>query len=115
MTPQFQWVIQPMDARSQDFFDDSKAYFEKRTKKKTLALLDDLDPGRGYELNEEAYDMGGRCIDPYVFKEYRDSSTGDLYAFEVASMGVEYLYRQPWLFAKDPSHLRFALHNLLEV
>lgn len=65
-----------MDANSQAFFYNSKAYFEKRTRDKALDPLKNLELGKSYKRNEMAYDMKGRCIDPYAFKEYRDPATG---------------------------------------
>ncbi len=108
-------MMHAMDENSQAFFDDSKDFFERRTQGRQLRKLSDITGITDYKDYEVAYDMGGQCIDPYAFKEYRNPATGELYAFEVASVGVEYLYRSPMVFVNDPDHLRFVLHKLKEV
>ena len=62
--------------------------------------------------------MGPNCISPYAFKMvkiYGDSQARRFDAFEVASVGVEYLYKDPLAFERDSDHLRFVLHKLWEV
>lgn len=59
--------------------------------------------------------MGDECIRPYSFKIYGNPDTRQFSGFEVASVPVEYLYRDPLVFLRDPDHLAFVLHKLREV
>ncbi len=108
-------MMHAMDEHSQAFFDDSHDFFVRRTRGKQLRRLANTDPTRNYGPREQAFDMDGHCVSPYAYKRYADTVTGDLYAFEVSSVGVEYLYRNPLSFAADPDHLAFVLHKLREV
>ena len=105
-------LMHAMDHNDKAFFDDSKDFFKKATAGKRLERLSKLTGDNRYRDREVAYDMGGKCVSPYAYKEYRNPSTGDLYAFEVASMGVEYLYRNPLAFRNDPEMLEFVLNKI---
>lgn len=104
-------MMHAMERNSAAFFADSEAYFLRRTAGKTIEPLSALT-GDGYEPDEEAYDMGGECVHPYAYKIYGDPQTRQFTSFEVASLGVEYLYRKPWTFVNDPELLDFVLHKL---
>ena len=108
-------MMHVMDSLSQDFFDDSKAYFVRRTAGRPRRLLKEMVPDGGYEDWEYTYDVGRRCIDPYAYKEYRDQDTGGLVDFEVAPVGVQYLYADPRSLMRDPELLAFAVHKIWRV
>ena len=81
-------------------------YSAKRTEGKELGTLSEITGGERYDRLEATYDVGGRCIDPYAFKDYGGSW------YELMSMGAETLYHDPSRFRKDPRILKWVLEML---
>ena len=108
-------LIHALEEHPPSFFDACQEFFERKTQGKPApVLLSELTGVDSYDEDEYAYDMGDNCIDKYAFKEYLDE-TGSYTGFEVATVGVECLYRKPWVFLKDSDHLLFVLRLLGKV
>lgn len=108
-------MMHAMEHHSPEFLRDSERFFLRRTRGKTPRKLNDITNSNRYHDYETAYDMGESCIRPYAFKIYGDPQSRVFTGFEITSIGVEYLYRDPTIFLKDPDHLAFVLHKLREV
>lgn len=83
-------------------FDDPRVlqsaldFLDRRTKGDRLRKLNAIQPNRRYKADE--YAKEDKFIEPYMGKVY--SGRG---ATELVSMGVEYLYAEPWTLAeRDP-------------
>lgn len=99
-------LMHAVGAHDIDFHLAEERYFKDRTASKKTKTLRDITGDMGYRTDEIAYDMGGNCIDPYVFKDYGGG------AYELMSMGVETLYRSPVAYSNDPNMLKWVLSML---
>ncbi len=100
-------LMHAMDNVDEHFRTESKAFFDERTKGAAIVSLQRMMKNDAYRYNEMA-----RIVDdaysPYVYKDYG----GD--AYEVSSMGIQYLYTDPIsLKSKDPKLFSFASRQLL--
>ena len=85
---------------------DEARYIEERAEGKEEYKLSAIAGNDGCAPWERGYDMGGRCIDPYAFKDYGVSG------YELMSMGVEMLYRDPSRFRMDSGMSKLVLEML---
>ena len=109
-------MMHAMDEWSADFNGRNLHFFLQRTYGKEVKDLSELTGDPAYDaMREKAYDMGGHCIDPYVYKVYGDPQQRVFVDFEVGSMGVEWLYRDVSVFSRDPEHLKHVLKLMREV
>lgn len=99
-------LMHAVEEHDPGFLDAEREYFEKRTKGKKKALIRELTGSDVYEDFELAYDVGGKCIDPYAFKDYGGGG------YELMSMGVELLYRSPSAYLRDIEMLKWVLSML---
>ncbi len=99
-------LMHAVEEHDPEFLKAEREYFDKRTEGKNLVLLQKLTGNVGYDYHETAYDVGGKCVDPYVFKYYEDTG------YELMSMGVETLYRSPTAYSKDFEMLKWVLMML---
>lgn len=99
-------LMHAVEEHDPEFLDAEREYFEKRTRGKTRARLYELTGNDEYDDSELAYDVGGKCVDPYMFKDYGGSG------YELMSMGVEMLYRSPSAYSKDFEMLKWVLSML---
>lgn len=99
-------LMHAVEEHDPEFLEAEREYFEKRTKGKARARLYDLTGNEEYDDSELAYDVGGKCVDPYMFKDYGGSG------YELMSMGVEMLYRLPTAYSKDFEMLKWVLSML---
>jgi SPP1 gp7 family putative phage head morphogenesis protein len=81
-------------------------FLDRRTQGESLARLDDLLPGHGYDPSEVA--RPDQFQHPYIGKEYLDEKTGVRRASEVVSMGLEMMHEDAAEFARrDKDHFAF--------
>ena len=99
-------LMHAVEEHDPEFLEAEREYFEKRTRGKARARLYELTGNDGYDDSELAYDVGGKCVDPYMFKDYGGSG------YELMSMGVEMLYRSPSAYSKDFEMLKWVLSML---
>ena len=99
-------LMHAVEEHDPEFLDAEREYFEKRTRGKARARLYELTGNDEYDDSELAYDVGGKCVDPYMFKDYGGSG------YELMSMGVEMLYRSPSAYSKDFEMLKWVLSML---
>lgn len=80
-------------------------FLDRRTVGEAARPLQQIQPGYGYETHEIA--KPDKFRDPYTGKIYSHGST------EVLSMGVQYLYEDPLLFARtDPDYFDVVINFL---
>lgn len=99
-------LMHAVEEHDPEFLEAEREYFEKRTRGKARARLYELTGNDEYDDSELAYDVGGKCVDPYMFKDYGGSG------YELMSMGVEMLYRSPSAYSKDFEMLKWVLSML---
>ena len=80
-------------------------FFDRRTQGCKLEKLNELIPMSGYDDYEVTYKDD--FISPYMGKDY------DGRAFELASMGFQYLFTEPKKLARDEDMLKFILGLLV--
>lgn len=80
-------------------------FFDRRTRGCKLEKLNELIPMSGYGDHEVTYKDD--FISPYMGKDY------DGRAFELASMGFQYLFTEPKKLARDEDMLKFILGLLV--
>ena len=81
-------LMHAVEEHDRKYLDAECEYFELRTKGKARTRLYEVTGNEGYDDSELAYDIGGKCVDPYMSKDYGGSG------YEPMSMGVEMLYRR---------------------
>jgi hypothetical protein len=92
-------------------------HLSKDVQQKAIAFLDQRTAGEsahylgdGYNRQEKA--KFDKFVDPYMGKVYKDKN-GDTYATEIVSMGLQKMFEDPVVFAKqDPEYFEF-MYNLL--
>ena len=99
-------LMHAVEEHDPEFLEAEREYFEKRTRGKARARLYELTGNDEYDDSELAYDVGGKCVDPYMFKDYGGSG------YELMSMGVEMFYRSPSAYSKDFEMLKWVLSML---
>ena len=99
-------LMHAVEEHDPEFLEAEREYFEKRTRGKARARLYELTGNDEYDDSELAYAVGGKCVDPYMFKDYGGSG------YELMSMGVEMLYRSPSAYSKDFEMLKWVLSML---
>lgn len=84
----------------------SAAFLDSRTPGEQPQSMRRLTGNRGYRSGEIA--KPDKFLHPYMGKVYTDR-TGQPYATEILSMGLEYLYAEPERFAReDPEYFRWV-------
>lgn len=92
------------------FSNIEKEFFEKRTIGEQIESLRKTSSGIGY--NKDEVTKKDHFIDPYMGKVYKESSDGTQ-AYELATMGIEELYRAPAEFyKKDPEMFEWVAELL---
>lgn len=99
-------LMHAVEEHDPDVKEAEREYFEERTRGRELKSLRELTGDDSYASFEKAYDVGHGCIDPYAFKLYEDGG------YELLSLGVEMLYREPLAFRRDPGMLKWLLDVL---
>ncbi len=92
-----------VEERDPDVMAAEREYFERRTRGRELKQLSELTGDLSYAPDELAFDVGKDFIDPYAFKDYGGE------AYELLSLGVEMLYREPLKYVHDPDMLKWLL------
>lgn len=91
------WLEHKMPGLHEDVVD----FWQRRTAGVPLSHM-----GPGYDPGEMT--RRDDFIHPYIGKEYKYSSTGEQYATEVVSMGLEYFHKDPqFLYENDPDMFEF--------
>ena len=94
--------LEDMDKR---ILKQSLAFLKRRAGTEPTECLRDLTGNPHYGADERAWK--DKFLDPYMGKDYHGEAS------EILSMGMEYLYRYPQLFAQhDPEYFAFVYNRL---
>lgn len=96
-------LMHAVEEHDPEAMEAERVYFEERTRGKELKQLSEITGDAAYAPDELAFDVGKECIDPYAFKDYGGE------AYELLSLGIEMLYREPLKYVHDPDMLKWLL------
>lgn len=82
-------------------------FYARRTENSGLQSMNQATGGRGYSYREQT--RVDRFLHPYMGKNYVSRATGERYATEILSMGLEMFYTDPRRLARqDPDYFDFV-------
>lgn len=82
-------------------------FYNRRTKGEPLQKLSTVTGNRRYRSDEVT--RVDKFINPYIGKEYKNPRTGQHTAFELLSVGTQFLVSQPEKLMQDRDYARFVL------
>ena len=98
-----------MELSNKSVFEKAISFYKRRTRNSPLESLQRLT-GINYRSKEKT--RKDDFMHPYMGKEYLDKNK-EILATEIISMGIEYLYADPFAFANgDPDFFDFIIEIL---